>query len=154
MGPELYTPTRTEAGLLQAVLDGWVGENTMTEEWTITGDYVEACNCDVTCQCIWMEPPDDNLCTVAVAWHITNGEYGDVDLSGLHAALLIHSEEGVMLDPDTAWHAVLLIDETADDDQQAALEDIYLGRAGGIFAAAADMHVERAEVATAPFSFD
>lgn len=130
-----------------------VGETTMTEEWSITGDYVEACNCDVVCQCLWMEAPDDNHCTVSIAWHITDGEYGDVDLSGLHAALLIRSEEGVLLDPDTAWHAVLLIDETADDDQQAALEDIYLGRAGGIFAVAADTHVERAEVATAPFSF-
>lgn len=125
----------------------------MTEDWTITGDYVEACNCDVACQCIWMEPPDDNFCTVSIAWHITDGQYGDIDLSGLHAALLIRSEEGVMLDPDTAWNAVLLVDEEADDDQQAALEDIYLGQAGGIFAAAADTHVENAEVATAPFSF-
>ena len=90
-------------------------------EWTITGDYVEACNCDVACQCIWMEAPDDNRCSVSIAWRLTDGRYGDVDLSGLHAALLIRSEEGVMLDPDTAWEAVLLIDETADEDQRAAL---------------------------------
>ena len=38
------------------------------------------------------------------------------------------------------------------DDQRAALEDVPSGRAGGILAAAADTHVERAEVATAPFS--
>jgi len=125
----------------------------MTSDWTMTGDYVEACNCDVACQCIWMEPPDDNRCRVSIVWHITDGHYGDVDLSGLHTALLVRSEEGVMLEPDTPWHAVLLVDEDATDDQQAALEDIYLGRAGGIFAVAADAHVESAEVATAPFSF-
>lgn len=150
---KLCTSTRSETGLLHAVLVGWVEETTMTENWTIKGDYVEACNCDVVCQCLWMEAPDDNLCTVSIAWHITDGQYGDVDLSDLHTALLIRSEEGVMLDPDTAWQAVLLVDEEADDDQQAALEDIYLGRAGGIFAVVADTHVENAEVATAPFSF-
>jgi hypothetical protein len=125
----------------------------MTENWTIKGDYVEACNCDVVCQCLWMEAPDDNRCIFSSIFHITDGQYGDVDLSGLHAALLGRGEEGVLLDPDTAWHVVLLVDEKADDDQRAALEDIYLGRAGGVFAIAGDTHVESAEVATAPFSF-
>lgn len=127
---------------------------TMVEQWHLKGDYVEACNCDVTCQCIWMEPPDDNVCTVSLAWHIQEGEYGDVDLSGLSVSMLIATEEGVMFDPDTEWDVVLLIDETADDDQRAALEDIYFGRAGGIFAPVADTHVQNAEVATAPFTFN
>lgn len=125
----------------------------MTEQWQLTGDYVEACNCDVTCQCLWLDPPDDDVCTVSLTWHIREGQYGDVDLSGLHAAMLIRSEEGVMFDPDVAWHVVLLVDETATDDQRAALEDIYFGRAGGIFATVAETHVESAEVVTAPFSF-
>ncbi len=125
----------------------------MSQKWSISGDYVEACNCDATCQCIVLESPDDNICTVSFAWHIEDGHYGDVDLSGLHAAMLIRSEEGVLFDPDTAWQMVVIIDETADDDQQAALEDILSGRAGGIFAVAADTHVESAEVAAAPFSF-
>jgi len=125
----------------------------MEQEWTITGDYIEACNCEVTCQCIWLEPPDDDVCTVSLAWRIEDGQYGDVDLSGLHAAMLIRTEEGVMFDPDVGWHVVLLVDEAATDDQRAALEDIYFGRAGGIFAPVAETHVETAEVATAPFSF-
>lgn len=125
----------------------------MTQDWTITGDYVEACNCDVACQCLWGQVPDDNRCIFSSIFHIADGQYGDVDLSGLHAALLARTEEGVMIDPDTAWHMVLIIDETANDDQQAALEDVFLGRAGGVFAAAADAHVVSAEVATAPYSF-
>ncbi|QLG28889.1 DUF1326 domain-containing protein [Halorarum halophilum] len=125
----------------------------MADSWSITGDYVEACNCDVSCQCVLLEPPDDDACAVSFAWRIEDGRYGDVDLSGLHAAMLVRSEEGVLFDPAVAWHMVVLVDETADDDQRAALEDVLLGRAGGIFAAAADTHVERAEVATAPFSF-
>lgn len=126
----------------------------MTEEWHIQGDYVEACNCDVTCQCIWMEPPDSNLCEVSIANHIQEGHYGDVDLSGLSTVLLISTEEGVMFDADTGWDVVLLIDEAATDEQRAALEDIYFGRAGGIFAPVAETHVESAEASLAPITFN
>ncbi|MDF9746471.1 DUF1326 domain-containing protein [Natrinema salsiterrestre] len=126
----------------------------MTDRWQLEGDYVEACNCDVTCQCIWLEPPDDDVCTVSLAWHIRDGKYGDVDLSGLSVGMLIVTEAGVMFDPDTGWDVVLIIDEAADEDQRAALEDIYFGRAGGIFAPVSDTHIESAEVATVPVTFD
>lgn len=126
----------------------------MTEQWHLTGDYVEACNCDVTCQCIWMEPPDGNVCTVSLAWDIRDGHYGEVDLSGLSVAMLVYTDEGVMFAPDTGWYVALLIDEAATDEQQAALQDIFFGRAGGIWAPVADAHVEEAEAATAPISFD
>ena len=125
----------------------------MNREWTVKGDYLEACNCDVACQCIWMEPPDDGVCTVSLAWHIRDGSYGDVDLSGLNAAWLVNSEEGNPFDPNVTWPLVVLLDEEADGDQRASLEDVFAGRAGGIFGAAADAHVESVEVATAPFSF-
>lgn len=126
---------------------------TMTEEWQLAGDYVEACNCDVACQCIWLEPPDDDVCTVSLAWNIHRGHYGDVGLDGLGVGMLVYTDEGVMFDPDVAWYVVLIVDEEADDEQRAALEEIYFGRAGGIWAAVADTHVESAEVATAPISF-
>lgn len=126
----------------------------MTKEWHLKGDYVEACNCDVTCQCIWLEPPDGNLCTVSIANHVREGHYGDVDLGGLSTVLLISTEEGVMFAPDTGWDVVLLIDDEASDEQRTALEDIYFGRAGGIFAPVADTHVESAEATVAPISFD
>lgn len=125
----------------------------MARQWTIEGDYVEACNCDVACQCIWLEAPDDDACTVSLAWHVRDGHYGDVDLSGLSVALLVSTEDGVMFAPETGWDVVLLVDGAADDDQRAAIEDIYLGRAGGIFAPVADVHVESAEVATADIDF-
>jgi len=125
----------------------------MVQEWTIKGDYVEACNCDVACQCVWMESPDDDVCTVSLAWHIEEGSYGDVDLSGVDVGMLISTDEGVMFAPETEWDIVLLIDETASDDQREALEDIYSGRAGGIWAPVADTHVRSADVTTVPISF-
>lgn len=125
----------------------------MTQNWTISGDYLEACNCDVVCQCLWMEPPDDDECTVSLAWHIRDGTYGDVDLSGLHAAWLVNCEEGNPFDPDASWSLVVLLDEAADGDRREALEEIFLGRAGGIFGVAVDAHAESVEPASAPFSF-
>ena len=125
----------------------------MTQDWTIRGDYVEACNCEVACQCIWLEAPEDDVCTVSLAWDVQDGRFGDVDLSGLKVAMLAVTDEGVMFAPDTGWHVVLFIDEEADDDQRAALEDIHLGRAGGIWAAVADTHFETTEVETAPITF-
>lgn len=123
-------------------------------DWHLEGDYVEACNCAVACQCLWLELPDDGACTASLVWRIRDGQYGNVGLSGLGVGLLISTEKGVMFAPDTGWNVVLLIDEGADEEQRAALEDIFFGRAGGIFAPVADAHVESAEVATAPFSFD
>ncbi|MFC7008556.1 DUF1326 domain-containing protein [Halalkalicoccus salilacus] len=97
--------------------------------------------------------PDDDVCTVSLAWHIAEGNYGDVDLNGLNVGMLISTEEGVMFGPETEWDVVLLVDETADDDQHEAIEDIYFGRAGGIWAPVADTHVRSADVATVPISF-
>ena len=122
-------------------------------DWSIKGDYVEACNCDAICQCIAMQPPDNDACTASFLFHVRDGHYGDTDLSGLSAGILVSTEEGIMFAPDTGWDVILLLDETADDDQRAAMEDIYFGRAGGIFAPVAEAHVQSAEVATAPIQF-
>ena len=128
----------------------YLEEDTMAEQWQLKGDYIEACNCDVACQCIWLDPPDDDVCTVSLAWDIHEGQYGDVDLSGQSVGMLVHTDEGVMFDPDTAWHVVLLVDEDANDEQRAALEAIYFGQAGGIWGPVAEAHFETTEVTTVP----
>ena len=125
----------------------------MQPEWTIEGDYLETCNCDVACQCIWMEQPDDGLCTVSLAWHIADGSYGDVDLSGLNAAWLVNCEAGNPFDPGATWPLVVLLDERASADQLEALEAVFAGQAGGIFGVAVETHADRVEVETGPFSF-
>lgn len=130
------------------------GDVNMVTQWELRGEYAEACNCDVACQCIMLEPPDDDFCTAALAWNITSGKYGDVDLSGRKAAFLISSDEGVFFDPATHYDVVLLVDEEAGEEERAALEDIYLGRAGGIFTPVADTHFRSTEVATAPVEFE
>jgi hypothetical protein len=126
----------------------------MVTDWVISGEYAEACNCDVVCQCLWLEPPDDGACTFAIAWNITDGNYGSVDLSGRTVATLVSTDEGVLMDPATQWDMVLLVDDEATDEERDALEDIYFGRAGGIWAAVAETHIRSTEVATVPVEFE
>lgn len=125
----------------------------MTSDWSLTGDYFETCNCETACQCVWLEEPDGGTCGAALAWHVTEGQYGDVDLADLSVTMLIKSDEGVFFDPDVSWDVVVLVDERASDDQRQALEAIYSGEAGGIFAAIADTHVRSAEMVSAPIEF-
>lgn len=125
----------------------------MVDTWELSGEYAEACNCDVVCQCVWLEPPDDDVCTVALAWNVTDGRFGDTDLTGRKVAMLVSTDEGVMFDPTTQWDVVLLVDEEATEAERTALEDIYFGRAGGIWAPVADAHFRSTEVATAPVEF-
>ena len=57
-----------------------------------------------------------------------DGSAGDIDLDGLKVAVACryHDDE-----PGSPWSIVLYVDESGDAEQRAALEAIFLGRAGG-----------------------
>lgn len=96
--------------------------------WNIKGTYVEACNCETVCPCIFYSPPTDGSCTVMLGWHIDQGEFDDITLDGLNTALLVHSP-GNMKDGD--WKVALYIDSQASKSQNEALMGIFSGQAGG-----------------------
>jgi hypothetical protein len=101
-----------------------------------------------------MEPADDDGCTAAIAWHVTDGAYGEVTLDDQSVAMLIAADESVMFDPATQWDVVLVVDDAATDEERGAIEDIYLGRASGIWSPVADGHLRSTEVTTAPIEFE
>jgi len=100
----------------------------MTEKWSLTGNYFEACNCDAACPCVFTSAPTEGKCTVLLAWHIEKGKYGDTSLDGLNAALAAYSP-GHML--KVKWDIALYLDEKANAKQREALTSIYSGKAGG-----------------------
>jgi hypothetical protein len=67
-------------------------------------------------------------CFGLLSWYLVKGHAGDTDLSGLGACIACryHDDE-----PGSPWSIVLYVDDSADDDQRAALEAIFLGNAGG-----------------------
>ena len=53
----------------------------------VEGDYFEVCNCDVSCNCIWLGAATREDCDVLFAWHVNSGNQDGVDLSGLSAVM-------------------------------------------------------------------
>ena len=112
----------------------------MAEPWTIKGEYLENCNCEVLCPCLLgpqnarggaMARPTEGTCDVPVVFAIERGRCGAVALDGTHAALVVHTP-GPMGEGN--WTAGVYVDERATADQRRALESIFAGRAGGVMA--------------------
>jgi hypothetical protein len=99
--------------------------------WELTGEYMESCNCDYVCPCIFTNPQGPathDHCTALMVYRIDRGRHRDVALDGLKFALVIRSKP-VMADGD--WVFGCVVDQTANEAQRRALSDIVSGKAGG-----------------------
>jgi hypothetical protein len=106
-------------------------------DWRVQGSYFEGCNCQAICPCRSVGgrrggPSSFGECFGALSWHIRNGHADGIDLSNLRTVMSIRYFDRVR--PSTPWEVVLYVDDAADDDQRAAVADIFLGRAGGTVA--------------------
>ena len=64
------------------------------QKWTMRGEYMESCNCDYLCSCIYTNPQAPvtyDHCTAGLVFRIDAGNYGDIALDGLKFALVIRS---------------------------------------------------------------
>lgn len=104
----------------------------MSEKWNLAGTYMEACNCEAACPCIFTSPPTEEDCTALLGWHVDKGSFGDVALDGLNVALALYSP-GHMLQGN--WQVALYLDDKATSSQADALGKIFSGQAGGPIAA-------------------
>ena len=107
---------------------------TQAPQWTIAGEYFENCSCDVVCPCEvsplgpMQARPDQGFCNVLLLFHLDEGRFGDVVLSGLNVGLVLHTP-GPMAEGN--WTAAAYLDERASAQQQEALGAIFSGAAGG-----------------------
>ena len=102
-----------------------------SKNWAISGEYIESCNCDYLCPCIYTNPQEgatEDHCYALMAFRIDQGESGGVDLSGQKIALVIRSGK---IMADGGWIFAGIVDKGADEDQRAALAKIVAGEAGG-----------------------
>lgn len=101
------------------------------QAWKISGEYMEACNCDYVCPCILSNsaaPATHDNCTVLLIFRIDDGTYGDISLEGLCFAVVARTKP-IMSAGD--WTLGGVVDEKADPQQRAALMAIVSGDAGG-----------------------
>ncbi len=100
-------------------------------KWALSGEFMESCNCDYLCPCIFTNARGavtHDQCTALQVFRIDAGRFGDVDLASLKFALLIRSGK-VMADGN--WIFAGVVDESAAPAQRAALAAIVSGEAGG-----------------------
>ena len=43
--------------------------------WSLSGTYMESCNCEAACPCVFLGPPTEGECTVLIAWHVDRGSF-------------------------------------------------------------------------------
>jgi hypothetical protein len=97
-------------------------------KWKLKGTVLIACNCDYGCPCNFNALPSRGHCEGGWTWHIEEGRYGAINLSGLNIAIAadwpqaIHQGNG---------EAAVLIDEKADESQRGALRTLASGAVGG-----------------------
>ncbi len=107
--------------------------------WQLTGDYFENCNCQFVCPCPTSDlkaTPTEGHCDVPLAFHIDRGRFGETDLDGLTAVVVIYAP-GPMIQGN--WSVAAYIDERANEAQRQALGAIFSGTAGGPLAALAPL---------------
>jgi len=101
------------------------------ESWRIDGDYFESCNCELLCPCLLSHAqarPTEGHCDVVLCIHIKQGNYGNVDISGLNAVQAMTTPGAMAKGNGTL---AVYVDSRGNDPQRAALEAIFTGAAGG-----------------------
>jgi hypothetical protein len=106
---------------------------TPIRSWALSGPYFEACSCEAVCPCRSIGGRSGGrstygTCEFALGWTIAAGHADDLDLSGLSVVLAGWYDDDESGSP---WRVTLYVDDQADARRHAALEDIFLGRAGG-----------------------
>jgi len=121
--------------------------------WSLQGEYMENCNCEVLCPCItWSMagPADNERCLVPLAMHIEKGEKDGVPLDDLNAVLVVDAPQ-VM--GEGGWRVAVYLDERASEEQQAALGEILSGAAGGPPAMLGSLVGEQLGVRVVPINY-
>ena len=100
-------------------------------EWELSGEYFETCNCDYLCPCITSNVavrPTKGDCVFAMVCQIQRGHFGSEALDGLSFAV-IGRTPGAMAEGN--WEVGLITDQRAKPAQQQAIAAIVGGQAGG-----------------------
>lgn len=99
--------------------------------WRLAGDWFDVCRCRVPRGCTFAQAPDEERCDGILAWHIREGNDGDVSLGGLNVIMVGTFKGNIWTGEARDSFAGFFIDERAGDAQREALQAIFGGDAGG-----------------------
>lgn len=92
--------------------------------WEIEGEEFGNCNCDYGCPCQFNALPTHGSCEAVVGLQINKGHFGDVNLDGIRAAMVVwwpgpvHEGNGKMQ---------VIVDDQASEEQRNAIVNIIHG---------------------------
>lgn len=99
--------------------------------WAVAGDCVEGCTSPPVCPLYWASPLPTALhegksqCEGAWTFNITEGHYQNTKLDDSKVCLGFVTPSGIPDHVDGPMRCIMYIDESADDRQATALEDIF-----------------------------
>ncbi|MFC0341186.1 DUF1326 domain-containing protein [Paracoccus niistensis] len=96
--------------------------------YTLSGDFLEVCDCFTICPCWTGRSPDNGECTGVFAWAIREGQIDGLDMAG-RRVVSVSTHEGHR---DGADQQVLLfVDDGAGDKEARLLVGTFSGIFGG-----------------------
>jgi hypothetical protein len=115
--------------------------------YQLEGSLLEVCDCNTLCPCWIGEDPDGGTCQSVVAYHLDQGLIRGVDVSGLTLVNVVHIPGNVLAGN---WRQLMLLDDSATEEQAEAIVDAFGGKLGGPLADLAQLIGERVAVERAP----
>jgi hypothetical protein len=100
----------------------------MAEDWMLRGTVVVACNCAYGCPCNFNALPTHGKCEGGWTWRVDEGRVGDQVLDGLTFSVIVNWPGAIH---EGNGHAVILVDERADEGQREAIATLVSGDVGG-----------------------
>src|SRR5207244_2920440 len=82
-------------------------------QWHLEGDWFDVCKCTIPCPCTFAQAPSEGDCEGILAWHIRDGQFGDVRLDDLNVVAL-GAFEGNLWAGEAKATMGIYIDERAD----------------------------------------
>lgn len=107
---------------------GSPSQDSHVPRWNVSGHVILACNCDFGCPCNFNGLPTTGKCEGYWNWHIEQGSFGDVPLSGLNLGVAVNWPGAIH---EGNGDALVVLDERADERQRHALTMLVSGQAGG-----------------------
>jgi hypothetical protein len=97
--------------------------------YTLSGYFVEACDCTVICPCWVDDDPVGGHCTGMIAWQIESGKINGIAVDGCRVVSVSTHQGNRRASSNTV--SVLYIDAAASDDQYRELTGAFAGDIGG-----------------------
>jgi hypothetical protein len=119
--------------------------------YDIEGRMAEVCTCKTYCPCWAGKDPDGGACDFSWVFHVDRGQVAGVEVAGLNMAFIGHLPGNPLAGN---VRLLVIVDDSATEQQQEALLGAFTGQQGGPLADLAGLVGEVVAVERAPVDFD